>query len=235
MDESQFKNGYKGLEKGLLHKQWHDEKEVLTDNELTIKKHPVMERWETPYMKMFSSVVTRNGGRILECGFGLGISASAIQSYCPTEHIIIEYNADVFERVKLFQKKAKYKVTPILGLAFEAVNSLAPQSFDGIFYDTYPLNAEEQHTHQFNFIKNAYQLLKPAGILTYCNLTSTGVLKNNYDSWETLFNKTQVPYLIDAGVPEDDIKGILIFKVSPPKTCQYFQHNTAMIPIIVKD
>lgn len=85
-----------------------------------------------------------------------------------------------------------------------------------------------------NFIKNAYQLLKSDGILTYCNLTSTGVLKNNYDSWEALFNETQIPHLIAAGVPEDDIKGFIVFKVSPPITCRYFQHKTAMIPIIVK-
>ena len=60
------------------------------------------------------------------------------------------------------------------------------------------------------------------------------VLKNNYDSWEALFNETQIPHLLEAGVPEDDIKGFMVFKVSPPITCQYFQHQTAMIPIIVK-
>ncbi|NEN99743.1 MAG: class I SAM-dependent methyltransferase [Moorea sp. SIO3I7] len=230
-----FESGYQGLKTSADPQRWSAQKEVLTDEKLVIEGHPVMERWETPYMGAFAALVTRHGGRILECGFGLGISAHAIQSYAPEEHVIIEANDDVFKRLIDFQNSAVNKVTPILGLACDVLESFSDQSFDGIFYDTYPLNADEQHTHQFPFIKKVYPLLKKGGILSYCNLTSTGVLKNRYDSWEALFNETQVPYLIEAGVPEKDIKGIIIFKVYPPTDCLYFQHKTAMIPIIVKE
>ncbi len=231
-----FESGYQGLKQNANPKRWSDEKALQTDEKLAIEGHPVMERWETPYMEAFAALVTRNGvGRILECGFGLGISASAIQSYSPEEHVIIEANQDVFQRLIDFQKSAADKVTPILGLACEALESFHDQSFDGIFYDTYPLNADEQHTHQFTFVKKAYPLLKKGGVLTYCNLTSTGVLKNRYDSWEALFTETQLPYLIEAGVPENDVKGIIVFNVSPPADCLYFQHKTAMIPIIIKE
>lgn len=230
-----FKKGYHGLAKERSHDRWYHESEILTDDTLTIEGHPVTERWETPYMKMFASTVTRHGGRILECGFGMSISATAIQRYCPTEHVIIEFNEDVFKRLQIFQQETQGKVTPILGLASKIASSLELESFDGIFYDTYPLNAEEQNTHQFIFIQQAYRLLKPGGILSYCNLTSMGVLRNNYPSWEVLFNETQVPYLIDAGVPKNDIKGFLIFNVYPPSNCQYFQHNTAIIPLIIKE
>ena len=230
-----FESGYHGLKQSTDPKRWSDRKEVLNEEKLTIEGHPVMERWETPYMGAFAELVTRNGGRILECGFGLGISATAIQSYCPEEHIIIEANQDVFKRLLNFSKSADCKVAPILGLACEVLDLFENPSFDGIFYDTYPLNADEQHTHQFAFIKKVYPLLKQGGILTYCNLTSTGVLKNRYDSWEALFNETQLPHLLEAGIPEDDIKGLIIFKVSPPADCLYFQHKTAMIPIIIKN
>lgn len=229
-----FETGYQSLKPSADPQRWSEEKELLTEEKLVIEGHPVMERWETPYMGAFASLVTRNGGRILECGFGLGISAHAIQSYSPEEHVIIEANQDVFQRLVDFQTNAVNKVTPVLGLACEVLASFAENSFDGIFYDTYPLNADEQHTHQFNFVREAYPLLRNGGILSYCNLTSTGVLKNSYDSWETLFNETQLPYLLETGVPENDIKGIIIFKVSPPTDCLYFQHQTAMIPIIVK-
>lgn len=230
-----FESGYHGLKPNADPQRWSNTKELLTDEKLTIEGHPVMERWETPYMGAFAALVTRNGGRILECGFGLGISANAIQSYSPEEHVIIEANEDVFARLIDFQKSAANQVTPVLGLACDELESFEDRSFDGIFYDTYPLNADEQHTHQFAFVSKAYPLLKRGGILTCCNLTSTGILKNRYDSWETLFAETQLPYLLEVGVPEGDIKGIIIFKVAPPTDCLYFQHNTAMIPIIVKD
>ena len=94
----------------------------------------------------------------------------------------------------------------------------------GILYDTYPLNKEEQHIHQFDFIRRAFKKLKPGisflrfqthnfidfrlfcikilnlvlkskfsgAILTYCNLTSIGVLKGEHGDWKDLWEKTQV-------------------------------------------
>ena len=46
---------------------------------LIIDGHPVMEQWEKPYMFKLGEVATRNGGCVLEVGFGLGLSATSIQ------------------------------------------------------------------------------------------------------------------------------------------------------------
>merc|ERR1719238_337231 len=150
---------------------------------LKIDGHPVMEEWEKPYMGALAKVAASHGGVVLEVGFGLGLSATAIQSHSITEHIIIEANAGVIERGKEWAKKQPNKVTFLHGLWQDVVANLEDNSLDGVLYDTYPLNKEEQHIHQFGFIKKIYPKLKPGGILTYCNLTSIGVLKSEHAKW----------------------------------------------------
>ena len=46
---------------------------------LTILGAPVMEDWELPYMEALADVACHAGGRVLEVGYGLGLSAQAIE------------------------------------------------------------------------------------------------------------------------------------------------------------
>ena len=59
----------------------------------------VMSAWEEPIMVKHAEIVTKNGGDILEFGFGMGISATHIQSHDINSHTIIEINDDVYERL----------------------------------------------------------------------------------------------------------------------------------------
>jgi guanidinoacetate N-methyltransferase len=215
--------------------EWVSQEASLNEVRLDIDGHPVMQAWETPYMGELAKIATSKGGRVLEVGFGMAISATAVQSFPHDEHIIMEANKDVFKTLEEF--KIKYpKVTP-MGPALwqDSVSKIEDNSIDGILYDTYPLNKEEQHIHQFEFIKEAYRMLKPGGILTYCNLTSLGVLKSRYEKWEDLFEETQRPHLNKAGFSDDEILGFKVVPVTPTSDCEYYKHDTALAPMLTKN
>merc|ERR1712194_149727 len=188
-----------------------------------------MEQWEKPYMEELARVATSQGGKVLEVGFGLGLSASAVQR-CEKveEHIIIEANAGVVEHGKKWAESQPHKVTFKHGLWQDVVASLEDESLDGVLYDTYPLNKAEQHTHQFDFLKQIMPKIKKGGVLTYCNLTSIGVLKGEHKEWEALWKETQVPHIEKCGYKT---MSYTTFSITAPATCDYYAgHTEALVP-----
>jgi len=233
MPTSDSTTGYHGLKAGAKHEDWNGIKaDYHVENDgrgevLQIDGHPVMEQWEKPYMEKLAQVATSKGGKVLEVGFGLGLSASQIQRNEIEEHIIIEANAGVIERGKEWAKSQPHKVTFLHGLWQDKVAELPDGVLDGVLYDTYPLNKEEQHTHQFDFLSKIKPKLKSGGVLTYCNLTSIGVLKGEYD-WPELWSKTQVPHIEKCGYPKMSYE---TFDITAPDSCDYYAgHTAALVP-----
>ena len=59
----------------------------------------VMMDWEKPIMDRAAEIVCRNGGRVLNVGFGMGLIDTAIEQYDIYEHWIIETHLDVYQKM----------------------------------------------------------------------------------------------------------------------------------------
>lgn len=228
MNEKQKDIGYQ-VEGDFL-QSWQRAPAELSQDSLKIFGHPVMERWETPYMEQLAMVATGKGGKVLEVGFGLGIAASVIQAQPIEEHHIIEANEEVYQSLVKFAENSQKPIQPYLGTWQVAISQLPEKFFDGILYDAYPLAGEQQHVHHFDFLRQAKRILKPGGVMTYCNLTSWGRLMASYDSISEMVSSTQVDNILDCGFSEPSWD---VFDVNPDANCQYYQYKQAPVIRII--
>lgn len=123
----------------------------------------VMMEWEKPYMQACVDEL-KPFGDVLEIGFGLGYSATHIQSYKPKSHTIIEYHPLIAQKAREFAKKYS-SVTIIEDTWQNALKNLGV--FDCIFFDDYPLESqqylkkmEKESVHSSFIVKQGEKLMK---------------------------------------------------------------------------
>lgn len=113
---------------------------ILDDSGLRVKVGEnflyAMHEAETDLSKCMASLTTRNGGDILEIGFGVGASADEIQKNSNVaSHTIIELNKNVYEKA-LEWAKDKKNTEILLGDWIDVLPTL-DKKFDGILHDTW--------------------------------------------------------------------------------------------------
>lgn len=126
---------------------------LLLDND----DDAVMMEWERPLMEAHASFLAGNalnassnsneeggsdvkgGKRVLNIGFGLGIIDTAMQSYNPSLHVIIEAHPTVYNKMIVDGWDKKKNVRICFGRWQDELPKLLEEGvmFDGIFYDTY--------------------------------------------------------------------------------------------------
>lgn len=141
---------------------------VLTSNLIDIS---VMNDQERLIMEESAKIICKNGGDILNVGFGLGIIDSYIQQHAIDSHTIIEIHPDVikYARELGFDKNARI----CKGDWRSWVTKFNEEGikFDGIYFDT--INIIEDANEWADFIKDVDTILKPGGIFSYFNNFAT--------------------------------------------------------------
>ncbi|MGB5236433.1 MAG: class I SAM-dependent methyltransferase, partial [Flavobacteriaceae bacterium] len=136
--------------------------------------HEIMEEWLVPVMQAMAEEVAKDGGDILEIGFGLGVSAEMLMDFVPKSYTVIECNEVVIETYYNPWKEihTDKNIRLVKGLWQDTIGALG--QYDGIFFHTYPLNEDEylqyvnaSITFAEHFFSHASAHLKPGGSFTY--------------------------------------------------------------------
>lgn len=180
--------------------------------------HEVMSNYQMPYMKKLAEIATRNGGDILEVGYGQGLATREIESWRKKRrvqtHSVIELNRHLAAEAR--QNK---NLEVIEGDYTGHLPALEGRQFDAALYDGYPLKEDEMHRDGIIFIERLVKdrLLKPNGILTfYANAT------------KELGQKFR-GFLTDLGFTSIETEKVLI---TPPKRKrQIWRQNYFLAPI----
>jgi amino acid adenylation domain-containing protein len=125
-----------GVETGL-------ETLTMDRTQAVLGEQEILEDWHIPLMRAMARAVTETRGDVLEIGFGRGLAASFIQENRPRSHTIIECNDSVISRFfEPWRKRfADRDVQLVRGKWQDVIAKLG--RFDGILFQTYPLNERE--------------------------------------------------------------------------------------------
>jgi guanidinoacetate N-methyltransferase len=118
---------------------WHRLPSRLESDQLVVDDcHKVMKRWETPLMQRMAEILCASihRTRIVEVGFGMGISASALQAQKIESHTIIEPHPDIFTSLQEWRARQPEADIRCVNDYWQNQPDLFAEA-DGVFFDTY--------------------------------------------------------------------------------------------------
>jgi type IV protein arginine methyltransferase len=123
----------------------------------------IMHEWERPIMKWGAEAITKNGGRILNVGYGMGIIDAYIRETRPAHHTIVEIHPDI---VKTARSNGYTDVYEGHWADFVEECKANNIKYDGIYFDVYCFNGDKDW---LLFSKEVENILNPGGIYSYFN------------------------------------------------------------------
>lgn len=111
-----------------MSRYFYKDDNLVDENGLT-----VMMGWERPVMKKVADTITKNGGDILNIGFGMGIIDTYINELNPKSHTIIESHPDVINHMR--ENNWEDRANCVYGRWQDHVDTIG--QFDGIYLDTW--------------------------------------------------------------------------------------------------
>ncbi|MEV4899625.1 methyltransferase domain-containing protein, partial [Nonomuraea sp. NPDC055795] len=110
-----------------------DEKGEVT---LYIGEVQAMQGWERSLMWRSADLLCERGGEFLEVGLGLGYSALRIAGRADTyRHTVVEKHPKVIELFREANPDVPATLEIVEADFFDYVDTLRPESYDGVFFD----------------------------------------------------------------------------------------------------
>ncbi len=183
------------------------EEMILSDrNNVEPQPEDIMELWQLPIMQHMANLTASGGGDVLEIGFGRGLSAAMIQKYEVNSHTIVECVPYIAEQCRIWGNEQTDTKVIVLEGRWEDV-SIKFSLYDGIFFHTYPMDAEEYAyiarkcvSVAEPFFELAAKHLKPGGTFSYYS--------NEIDSLSRSHQRTLLNYFSEFSV--QSVKGLEI-------------------------
>tara|TARA_Y100001937_G_scaffold94734_1_gene128533 strand:- start:7507 stop:8112 length:606 start_codon:yes stop_codon:yes gene_type:complete len=165
----------------------------------------VMPQWESPIMEHAAKTICRNGGKILNIGFGLGIIDTFIQEQNVEEHWIVESHPIVLEKMKNDGWYDKENVVIVEG-DWKDVLPIENIKFDGIYYDTWKSGGQKY------LIENLHKNLKVGGWFSFWAVLDEKSTHKWTNTFDALGYKTYIDEVhLSEGTEDEHFK---VFKTN---------------------